>query len=268
MDIPFQELKTREDTDWYLKNNIKSKDFVLELVDYISGLNVKDATTPEGKISGKLFKELNFNTEWEKGLLEFILTEKRGYISHDLFRNVFLCTLVPFIPCCFKHKYGTPYNNWIDIEYIVHGNLAEAMQHKEVNPGSLDYWTRVYGLDLEELEGIVMDALTTDTGKFRITNRYITNFSGFSNNLVGIMATQLWAARPCNRTAYMVLDPLDWDYMPYAGIEPEETPMHEVTLARGLELLKPKEQKNVWAVSKKEEKAHSVWDDPHNIWGP
>jgi hypothetical protein len=39
--------------------------------------------------------------------------------------------------------------------------------------------------------------------------------------LTGTMLCQIWVAHPSLRTEYMVLDPVDWDYMPEPLVSPE-----------------------------------------------
>lgn len=179
---------------------------------------------PEGeKISPLEFLKINFAVDdWHKGLYLYCTVAQRGLIvpsqTSPEYKNY--SAIVPLLLMPFKKFNGVDYSRWDTkhLELVVDPNLYIAMTF----PTILD-------LPKEKLLEIRDIGLFVNTGKAAGTSRNPATYHNLykvQNTEIGefpwlcqVMATQIWAAHPANRTNLMILNWKDWDDMPKALID-------------------------------------------------
>ncbi len=182
--------------------------------------NMEIVRDSDGKISGRQFRDKNFNTDALKGIYRFLmLNERSSYLKlqYKLPAKQY-CSLVPLIPYAVRLVKGTPYSEWSreDLAYVVNSELCKAML--------VDY-EDFEKSDLLEQRDLGLTTAGTGVMKNPLTTHMLYGahlkegiFKDIPS-LARVMLTQIWCAHPSNRTKYMVLDPKNWDKMPPALVD-------------------------------------------------
>jgi hypothetical protein len=193
-----------------------------------------------GKVDCDLTAKENIQTQWDIGLWKVVTKLKRGSLVKSQVNPEFCSysALVPIILMGAKKFCGVKYSEW-DIRpdcKLIDKNLLEAMtwelsEEQESEPHSLDLTQTQYGLGSKELLLLQTQGLTVKSGPKSGTITKPTSswcLRGMRGTalawvpkLTGTMLCQIWVAHPSLRTEYMVLDPVDWDYMPEPLVSPE-----------------------------------------------
>lgn len=186
-----------------------------------------------GKVDCDLTAKENITTPWDIGLWKVVTKLKRGSLVKSQVNPEFCSysALVPIILMGAKKFCGVKYSEW-DVRpdcKLIDKNLLEAMtweltEEQESEPHSLDLTQTQYGLGSDELLLLQTQGLTVKSGPKSGTVMKPTSswcLRGMRGTtlawvpkLTGTMLCQIWVAHPSLRTEYMVLDPVDWDYMP------------------------------------------------------
>lgn len=186
-----------------------------------------------GKVDCDLTAKENITTQWDIGLWKVVTKLKRGSLVKSQVNPEFCSysALVPIILMGAKKFQGVKYSEW-DVRQdckLIDKNLLEAMtweltEEQESEPHSLDLTQTQYGLGSDELLLLQTQGLTVKSGPksgtvIKPTSSWcLRGMRGTTlawvPKLTGTMLCQIWVAHPSLRTEYMVLDPVDWDYMP------------------------------------------------------
>jgi hypothetical protein len=193
-----------------------------------------------GKVDCDLTAKENITTPWDIGLWKVVTRLKRGSLVKSQVNPEFCSysALVPIILMGSKKFCGVKYSEW-DIRpdcKLIDKSLLEAMtweltEEQESEPHSLDLTQTQYGLGSSVLLFLQTQGLTVKSGPKSGTVMKPTSswcLRGMRGTelawvpkLTGTMLCQIWVAHPSLRTEYMVLDPVDWDYMPEPLISSE-----------------------------------------------
>ena len=194
--------------------------FMPQIITILARMTLK--RNENGFISGLKFRNENFTTPTLRGLYRFLMLDSRSSYLKTQYKapNSSYCALVPTIMYAHKLVHGVKYSEWdkSEIEYIVHPQLAQAMLY---TPGPMTndqiMYERTEGLTVRSgaTEGKVQSAVW----KHRLVGPQLRD-GIFKDTpyLAQVMLAQIWCAHPENRSAYMVLDPIDWDKVPAALI--------------------------------------------------
>jgi hypothetical protein len=187
---------------------------------------------PLGKVDSMATAKKNMTTPWDIGLWKVCTKLKRGSLVKSQINPEFASysALVPLVLMGLKKYRGIKYQQW-DIDSntrLVDENLRAAMfwEPGEETQGcypSLDYCAQ-YGLGSNDLialrdQGLMIKSgpkagqLNKPTSAWCLRGMRGTSIET-APKLVGTMLTQIWVAHPSLRTEYMVLDPIEWDWMP------------------------------------------------------
>lgn len=183
-----------------------------------------------GKIDPQLTAKENIATPWEIGLWRVCTKLKRSSLVRSQINPEFASysALVPIILMGLKKYKGIKYSEWDLNEetLLVDKNLREALFWE---PQELEIGVARYGLGSERLLELREQGLTIKSGakagtKYKPTSSWcLRGMRGTelerAPKLVGTMLAQIWVAHPSLRTDYMILDPVDWDWMPPPLIE-------------------------------------------------
>ena len=202
--------------------------------------NWKLIRNESGKIDCDLTAKENITTQWDIGLWKITTKLKRGSLVKSQINPEFCSysALVPIILMGTKKYHGVKYSDW-DITpncKLIDKNLLEAMTWSLTNrqagePNGLDFGEVQYGLGSEKLlelqrqgltvkSGPLAGSITKPTSSWCLRGMRGTDLE-HAPKLTGTMLCQIWVAHPSLRTEYMVLDPVDWDYMPEPLVSPE-----------------------------------------------
>lgn len=212
---------------------------------------IKLPRNAEGKVSAKLLLKEHYSTDLMlMGIYTIFTHAKRGLIlknqTHENNRN--FSKLVPLIMSAYKQYSNVPYSDWAieEARLVVDSDLWESMYQASFDedigwyynclvmgylpesPSMFDdtkYDGKDYGgFDIKTILEWRNDALTIKSGDKRGSIRNpVTTYSmspSPSNPMINLdplsrhMFLQTWNAHPDNRTALMILDPLNWDRMP------------------------------------------------------
>lgn len=175
-----------------------------------------------GLISGLRFRNENFITDALKGLYRFLMLDARSSYLKTQYKgtNKEYCALVPTIMYAHKLVHGVKYSEWDpeEICYVVNGQLAEAMLY-EHEPFTAEQLLSERFLGLTIRSGEKEGTQWSPVWKHRLAGPQLKE--GILKDtpyLAQVMLTQIWCAHPDNRSAYMVLDPMNWDRVPPALI--------------------------------------------------
>ena len=190
--------------------------FMPQIITILARMTLK--RNDNGFISGAKFRRDNFNTDTLKGLYRFLMLDARSSYLKTQYKapNSSYCALVPTIMYAHKLVHGVKYSEWdkAEIDLIVHPQLAQAMLY---TPGPMTddeiMHQRTEGLTVRSgaAEGKVQSAVW----KHRLVGPQLKE-GIFKDTpyLAQVMLAQIWCAHPENRSAYMVLDPIEWDKVP------------------------------------------------------
>jgi hypothetical protein len=157
-----------------------------------------------------------------RGLWYYTKASRRStIISSKLYQEPNYGPLVPLLLNAYKKYLNIPYSRWKKdtLRYIVDNDLCDAMLYEpseEILALPVDSWLDLRSWGLRFRTG-------NRAGEFRdprsTATLYGTNtYEGFDVSGIPkfalILYTQIWCAHPANRSAEMVLDPLDWDRVP------------------------------------------------------
>lgn len=171
-----------------------------------------------GLINGLQFRNENFNTESLKGLYRFLMLDARSSYLKTQYKgtNKEYCALVPTIMYAHKLVHGVKYSEWdpTQIGFVVNGQLTEAMLY-EHEPFTNDQLLHERKEGLTIRSGANEGTQYSPVWKHRLSGPQLKE--GILKDapyLAQVMLTQIWCAHPDNRSAYMILDPLNWDKVP------------------------------------------------------
>lgn len=168
------------------------------------------------------FLKLNVVTEFDLGIYRMFTKVPRGRLMKNQTdpNHIPVCALVPIYMSAQKFSNNTKYTEWskTDLHTIVDDDLFRAMVSPPL-PGPYD------ASELLAIRNTGLRYVSKAKKEIGIIKHYnpVTYhmLSGVSDSLVGnlhkyakVMLCQIWCAHPTNRTAYMVLDPYNWDNMP------------------------------------------------------
>ena len=194
--------------------------FMPEIITILAGMTLK--RNDNGLISGLKFRNEHFTTPALKGLYYFLMLDAKSSYLKTQYKapNSSYCALVPTIMYAHKLVHNVKYSEWdpLEIKYVVHPHLAEAMQYVpgEMSPDQI-MQERTEGLTVRSgpTAGKVMSAVW----KHKLAGPQLkTGIFKDTPYLAQVMIAQIWCAHPDNRSAYMILDPVDWDRVPKALI--------------------------------------------------
>lgn len=202
--------------------------FMPQIITMLARMTLK--RNENGLISGLQFRNDNFTTPTLKGLYWFLMLDARSSYLKTQYKgtNKEYCALVPTIMYAHKLVHGVKYSEWDprEISYVVNGQLAEAMcyEHEPFTADQLLY-ERKEGLTIRS--GNNEGSQWSPVWKHRLSGPQLKE--GILKDapyLAQVMLTQIWCAHPENRSAYMILDPMNWDRVPPALISKDViTPM-------------------------------------------
>lgn len=159
--------------------------------------------------------------DWALGLWRICTKMKRSSLVKTQLANQFseYSALVPLVLAGLKKYQNIAYSNWSTkgLEYVVDAGLYDAMT---CNPPTLSR-DRVLELRLQGLmtkSGPNMGQIKKAVSTWTLTGLKHTEW-GQLPPLAITMLSQVWVAHPSIRNSQMILDPLDWDYMPAPIIE-------------------------------------------------
>lgn len=178
--------------------------------------SMRTSVGEDGLISGKRFRQDNFDTDWLKGIYRFIMINTKSTYLKLQYKAPAKSygSLVPLILYAQRLTKGTLYSRWSpdELTSVVHSDLAEAMTY-EVPEISDELLIQFRNEGLTTKSGATAGQMKSAVSTHKLTGIKDQAWNEIPN-LVQVMLTQIWMAHPSNRTKYMVLDPRDWDIMP------------------------------------------------------
>jgi hypothetical protein len=194
--------------------------FMPEIITLLAGMTLK--RNENGLISGLKFRNENFTTPLLRGLYYFLKLDARSSYLKTQYKapNSSYCSLVPTIMYAHKLVHGVKYSEWdpTEIEYVVHPQLAEAMLYVpcEMTIDEIMH-ERTEGLTVRS--GPTAGKIMSAVWKHKLAGPQLKQ-GIFKDTpyLAQVMLAQIWCAHPDNRSAYMILDPVNWDLVPKALI--------------------------------------------------
>lgn len=178
--------------------------------------SMRTSVGEDGLISGKCFRQDNFDTDWLKGIYRFIMINTKSTYLKLQYKAPAKSygSLVPLILYAQRLTKGTLYSKWSpsELHYVVHSDLAEAMNYvvPEISNELL--------LQFREEGLMTKSGATAGQSKSAVSTHKLSGIKEPAwneiPNLVQVMLVQIWMAHPSNRTKYMILDPMNWDSMP------------------------------------------------------
>lgn len=195
-----------------------------ELISLIGSWHV--TRNEAGKISALQFCKDHFNTPERMGMHRLLTLNAKSSILPKQYSGAGkeFCALVPLIPYAIRKAKELKYSEWdrSEIHYVTHTLLTEAM-----------LWEPDPEFEVPSNEQLLhdrMEALMVKSGpKVGTYRNPVSAYKLWGTNgtcyekmpeYVAIMYSQIWCAHPDNRTKYMVLDPLNWDNVPVALVDP------------------------------------------------
>jgi hypothetical protein len=123
--------------------------------------------------------------------------------------------LVPLVMAGLKKYQNIPYSMWNreGIKYVADKNLGSAMMTEEVPDLTPERLIEIRTLGLTAKSGKSEGKVSNPLSTWALTGIKDTEL-GHLPKLAVTMLTQIWLAHPSIRNQYMVLDPVNWDYMP------------------------------------------------------
>lgn len=204
--------------------------FMPEIISLIAPMTLK--RNERGLISGLRFRNENFTTPKLRGLYYFLKLDARSSYLKTQYKapNSSYCSLVPTIMYAHKLVHGVKYSEWDpeEIEYVVHPQLAEAMRYVP-EPMTVDeiMHERTEGLTVRN--GPTSGKVLSAVWKHKLAGPQLkTGIFKDTPYLAQVMLAQIWCAHPDNRSAYMVLDPVNWDKVPKALIDSDVMAMSSI----------------------------------------
>lgn len=197
--------------------------FMPQIITMLARMTLK--RNENGLISGLQFRNENFNTPTLRGLYYFLMLDARSSYLKTQYKgtNKEYCALVPTIMYAHKLVHGVKYSEWdpAQIGYVVNAQLTEAMlyQHEPFTVDQLLH-ERKEGLTIRSGKG--EGTQWSPVWKHRLSGPQLKQ--GILKDtpyLAQVMLTQIWCAHPDNRSAYMILDPMNWDKVPAPLISKE-----------------------------------------------
>ena len=180
-----------------------------------------------GKVDCLATSRKNITTPWQVGLWRVVTQLKRSSLVKQQIDPQYTnySALVPIILSAQKRYNNISYNSWqIDQDcWLVEKNLLDAMLWRP-QPAIRHTLTENRLLELRQ-RGLAVSAAVKGRSDNPISNWCLRNMRGTelegAPKLVGTMLCQIWVAHPSLRTPYMILDPVEWDWVPPALIATE-----------------------------------------------
>jgi len=197
--------------------------FMPQIITLLAGMPLK--RNENGLISGLRFRNENFTTDALKGLYRFLMLDARSSYLKTQYKgtNKEYCALVPLVLYAHKLVHGVNYSEWDpgQIGFVINPQLTEAMCY-EHEPFTSDQLLHERHEGLTVRSGANEGTQWSPVWKHRLSGPQLKE--GILKDtpyLAQVMLTQIWCAHPDNRSAYMILDPMNWDKVPVTLVSKE-----------------------------------------------
>lgn len=182
-----------------------------------------------GKYSPKSILASCVSDSFNRGIYYLCMANSRYVTRQYSKESSNYCALVPIILSAFKKFHGIKYNEWDqnELKLVVNPKLWEAMMYpvEEYTESEALKFRRI-GLTVKTGDNLGSEKSPVTTyGLYGLpydgVYEMAENGPGDYPQLNRMMLCQTWCAHPHNRTEYMVLWPMDWDWMPDPLVQEE-----------------------------------------------